>query len=274
MIEYKPNEQALAGVNLSIAEGELVSVIGTSGAGKSTLLRAMNRLLVPTRGEVLVKGKPVTHASGRSLRMVRRQVGMVFQQFNLVPQLTVLENVLVGWLGGAPLRWQIPALLRQFPGHAKDQAMSCLEQVRIAEQASSRAGNLSGGQQQRVAIARVLMQNPAAILADEPIASLDPGSAEVIMQTLAEIVSTRGVPVVVNLHQVDVAKHYSTRIIGLRQGKVLFDEKPDQVTDSHLDRLYDRSSMGATLESAMVVPEYKVVHIPERARDELAHKCS
>lgn len=239
VVEYEPGTRALDVVDLRIDRAEFISVIGPSGAGKSTLLRVMNRLLTPTSGEILLEGSPITHASGRSLRRVRQRVGMVFQQFNLVPQLTVLENVLVGWIGRAPLHHQIPALWRHFPASARAQALACLEQVHIADQARSRAGELSGGQQQRVAIARVLMQDPLAILADEPIASLDPGSAEIVMDTLLEINRDRGVPVIVNLHQVEIARKYSTRLVGLRQGRVLFDAAPNEIGDQHMARLYE-----------------------------------
>ena len=239
VVEYERGVRALDGVSIGITKGEFVSIIGPSGAGKSTLLRIYNRLLAPTSGHVLLEGCDVTDASGRSLRQVRRRVGMIFQQFNLVPQLTVLENVLVGWIGGAPALQRIPSLWRQFPASARKQAMACLEQVHVADRAHARAGELSGGQQQRVAIARVLMQEPAVILADEPIASLDPRSAEIVMQTLREICDERGVPIVVNLHQVDVAQRYSSRLIGLRRGKVLFDEAPRSVEENLLRALYD-----------------------------------
>ena len=238
VVEYERGIRALDDVSLAVGAGEFVSVIGPSGAGKSTLLRVMNRLLSPTSGEILLESEPITTASGRALRRVRRRVGMVFQQFNLVPQLTVLENVLVGWIGGAPLVSQIPALWRQFPALARDQAMECLEQVHVAERAHAKAGELSGGQQQRVAIARVLMQNPAAILADEPIASLDPGSSEIVMETLCSISEQRGVPVIVNLHQVDVARRYSSRLVGLRRGRLVFDESPAGVRGTDLESLY------------------------------------
>jgi len=241
VVEYERGVRALDGVSLRITKGEFVSIIGPSGAGKSTLLRVFNRLLAPTSGHVLLEGHDVSAASGRSLRQVRRRVGMIFQQFNLVPQLTVLENVLVGWIGGAPALQRIPSLWRQFPVSARKQALSCLEQVHVAERAHARAGELSGGQQQRVAIARVLMQEPAVILADEPIASLDPRSAEIVMQTLREICDERGVPIVVNLHQVDVAQRYASRLVGLRRGLVLFDDSPECVEESQLRSLYDAS---------------------------------
>ncbi|NEQ51179.1 MAG: phosphonate ABC transporter ATP-binding protein [Leptolyngbya sp. SIO3F4] len=240
VLEYAGGNRALDGVSIRVQEGEFVAIVGPSGAGKSTLLRVLNRLLTPTQGDVLVEGDRVTAVSGRSLRRVRRRVGMVFQQFNLVPQLTVLENVLVGWIGGAPIHRQIPALFRHFPTDIQRRALECLEQVHIQGHAHARAADLSGGQQQRVAIARVLMQNPIAILADEPIASLDPGSAEIVMDTLREINAAKGVPIVVNLHQVDVARAYSTRLIGLRAGTVLFDGAPAEVDDAMMGRLYSQ----------------------------------
>jgi len=229
---------ALRGVSLAIGAGERVAIVGRSGAGKSTLLRLMNRLLRPTEGVMLLDGSPISSVSGSRLRDVRRQVGMIFQQFNLVGRLSVLDNVLAGWLGASRGVRTLPGLWRTFPRSAREHAMACLEEVQIADLAGQRADQLSGGQAQRVAIARVLAQGPRAILADEPIASLDPRSSEIVLDTLRRINQTRGVPIVMNLHHVDVARQHATRIIGLRDGELVWDLPIDQLSDRRLGDLY------------------------------------
>lgn len=239
---YGTGYTALSDVSLSITSGERLAIIGRSGAGKSTLLRLMNRLLQPTQGEILLNGTPITRVHGRRLRDVRSQVGMIFQQFNLVTRLTVVENVLVGWLG-AQRSWRTaPALWRAFPAEARATAMACLEEVQIAELAHQRADQLSGGQAQRVAIARVLAQRPKAILADEPVASLDPRSSEIVLQTLDKINQTHGVPIVMNLHHVDIAQRHADRIIGLRRGRLVLETTPDRLNAQDLLGLYGDAS--------------------------------
>ena len=238
---YPTGRAALSEVSVSVCTCERVAVIGRSGAGKSTMLRLMNRLLTPTGGEIVLNGSPITRVHGRKLRDVRTRVGMIFQQFNLVGRLTALENVLVGWLGARRGIATVPALWRQFPASARDTAMACLEEVQIADLAHQRADQLSGGQAQRVAIARVLAQRPAAILADEPVSSLDPRSSEIVLRTLDHINSTHGVPVVVNLHDVEIARRHADRVIGLRDGRLVLDTPASALTDAQLALLYGDS---------------------------------
>jgi phosphonate transport system ATP-binding protein len=255
-VEYAGGVRALDDVSLGFGSGELVAVIGPSGAGKSTLLRSLNRLIVPNSGDVYLDGARVTGVSGRALRGVRQRIGMIFQQFNLVPRLTVLENVLVGWIGRAGRFERVPALWRSFPRSVREEAERCLAQVGIADRVGSRADMLSGGQQQRVAIARVLMQHPSAVLADEPIASLDPVSAEAVMLTLRRVCEERGVPVVVNLHQVDMAIRHATRVVGLRRGRVIFDSPSGVIERSEIDRLYLPAASSGHATDGTDVPEF------------------
>lgn len=233
---------ALHEVSGEVRPGEFIAVIGPSGAGKSTLLRCLNRLVEPTAGSIHLRGRNLTHAHGRGLRALRQEVGMIFQQFNLVGRLTVLQNVLAGRLRFArsPAR-HAASMVRWFPRAERDIALAHLGRVGIAHQAHKRADELSGGQQQRVAIARVLAQDAGVVLADEPIASLDPRSAEVVMTTLRDINRERGIPVVVNLHQVDIARRYSTRVIGMHGGEIVFDGPPDTLDDRALRAIYDGS---------------------------------
>ncbi|MHA7812591.1 MAG: phosphonate ABC transporter ATP-binding protein [Phycisphaerales bacterium] len=235
---YGGRFEALADVDLSIEPGERIAVIGRSGAGKSTMLRIFNRLLHPTHGQLYLDGVEITHAQGRQLRAVRRRVGMVFQQFNLVSRLSVLENVLVGTLAQRRGLSVVPTIWRQFNQDERAWAMECLREVEIEHLAPKRATELSGGQQQRVAIARLLAQRADVILADEPIASLDPRSAEQVMNILQMINETHGVAVVTNLHQVDVATRFAQRIVGLRGGRMIMDTTSDQLSEELLERLY------------------------------------
>lgn len=236
---YPGGTAALQGVSVEVASNDFLAILGPSGAGKSTLLRTLNRLGSPTSGRVLFQGRDVTNATGSGLRRLRQSVGMIFQQFNLVGRLTVLENVLSGRLRfcrgvgsflGSHARW--------FSRHDKAVAMDALVRVGVDHLAHRRADALSGGQQQRVAIARLLAQEPAVILADEPIASLDPRSAEIVMRTLHDIHTTRKLPVVVNLHQVDIAKAYATRIVGMRSGRIVFAGTPSELDDRTAAELY------------------------------------
>lgn len=251
---YAGRFQALSDVSLRIEQGERIAVIGRSGAGKSTLLRILNRLLHPTSGVLMLDGRDITHAQGKELRMVRRRVGMVFQQFNLVSRLSVLDNVLVGTLAQRRGLAHLPTIWRHFSVQERDWAMQCLEEVEIAHLAPKRATELSGGQQQRVAIARLLAQRADVILADEPIASLDPRSAEQVMNALRMINEEHGVAVITNLHQVDVATRFATRIIGLREGHMIWDLAPDQLDERQLEALYGDEAPG---QSEPVIEETK-----------------
>jgi phosphonate transport system ATP-binding protein len=233
---FPPNTVALDGVDLDIQPGEFVMVIGQSGAGKSTLLRCLNRLIEPTAGEIALNGSRVTGATPEALRAVRRQMGMIFQQFNLVKRASVMENVLAGRLGHVP---GLPSLFGRFPRKDRELALSCLRLVGLEDFAERRADRLSGGEQQRVAIARALAQEPKVILADEPTASLDPMLTESIMGILQRINRERGLTLVVSQHMLETARAYGTRIVGLRQGRVVFDGPPGAITPGVVQALYE-----------------------------------
>jgi phosphonate transport system ATP-binding protein len=227
---------AVDGVDLTVVPGEFVVVIGSSGAGKTTLLRALNRLVEPTEGTVRVAGRAVTGAGPVELREVRRRIGTIFQQFNLVRRATVLANVLAGRLGYVPA---LGSLLGRFPAADRALAQACLARVGLAAYAERRADTLSGGEQQRVAIARALAQTPDVILGDEPTASLDPQLTVAIMDILARINREQHLTLVVSQHQLDTALAYATRIVGLRAGRVVFDGAPWDVTPAVVRAVYD-----------------------------------
>jgi len=230
-----PDTVALYGVDLTVAPGEFVMIIGRSGAGKTTFLRSINRLVEPTAGVVRVAGQTVTGAEPTELRRVRRQIGMIFQQFNLIRRASVLTNVLAGRLGYVPV---VPSLLGRFPAADRVMALECLAQVGLADFAGRRADALSGGEQQRVAIARALAQAPRVILGDEPTASLDPQLTGSIMGILQRINRERGLTLVVSQHQLATALEFGTRIVGFRAGRVCFDGPPEKVTPAVVDAIY------------------------------------
>ncbi|MGH7534827.1 MAG: phosphonate ABC transporter ATP-binding protein [Gemmatimonadales bacterium] len=232
---FPPETVALDGVDLDVAAGEFLMVIGQSGAGKTTLLRCLNRLVEPTGGEVLLNGSRVTGAPPEVLRGLRRQIGVIFQQFNLVRRASVLENILAGRLAHVP---GFPSLLGRFPRGDRDLAFACLRMVGLEEFADRRADTLSGGEQQRVAIARALAQEPKVILADEPTASLDPRLTESIMGILQRINVERRLTLVVSQHMLETALSYGTRIVGLRQGRVVFDGPPSGITQRIVEDIY------------------------------------
>jgi phosphonate transport system ATP-binding protein len=226
---------AVENVSLSIGDGRFVGIIGRSGAGKSTLLRMINRLREPTSGRVFHNGEDVTRLRGAELRAWRARCAMIFQQFNLVGRLDVLTNVLIGRLH----RTSSPrAILRLWSAEDKALAMSALEQFDMAHLAAQPAQSLSGGQQQRVAIARAFVQEPDLILADEPIASLDPRNTKIVMDTLLRVNRHHGMTVVCNLHSLDIARTYCDRLIGMAAGRVVFDGAPAALTDSVARELY------------------------------------
>ncbi|TQF41039.1 phosphonate ABC transporter ATP-binding protein [Bradyrhizobium sp. UNPF46] len=227
---------AVDDASFQISPGGFVGVIGRSGAGKSTLLRSINRLVTPTEGRILFDGVDVTGLRGRQLRQWRARSAMIFQQFNLVGRLDVLTNVLMGRLATMPA-WR--SLSQVWPEQDKALAMSALEQFDIAALAAQRADQLSGGQQQRVAIARALVQQPDIILADEPIASLDPRNTKIVMDALLRINKHFGITVLCNLHSLDLARSYCDRLIGMAQGRVVFDGAPAALTDHVARELYD-----------------------------------
>ncbi|MFO7637467.1 MAG: phosphonate ABC transporter ATP-binding protein [Clostridia bacterium] len=227
MIEFKnvsktyPNGvKALIDINLKVAEGEFVAIIGLSGAGKSTLLRLINKLIESTAGEVLFEGVSVTLAKGKALINIRRQIGMIFQGFNIVKRMSVLSNVLSGRVAYHPT-WK--TIIGWFPEEDKQIAYRALQRVDILEKVHNKASELSGGQQQRVAIARALAQQPKVMLADEPVASLDPITTVQVMDYLKKINKEDGITTIANLHHVDLALKYATRVVGIRAGKVVYD---------------------------------------------------
>ncbi len=239
---------AVGNVNLSIAEGEMVGVIGSSGAGKSTLLRMINRLIDVSDGEIAFDGLAVSGLKGQALRNWQRDCAMIFQQFNLVPRLDVLTNVMLGRLNR---RNTFASLIKHFSEDEQLMALEALERLGIAQTAIQRAGTLSGGQQQRVAIARALVQSPKVILADEPIASLDPKNAQVVMESLRTINEDDGITVITNLHTLDTARNYCERIIGMSQGKVVFDGGPDDLTTEVAREIYGADGLKDAFSESM-----------------------
>ncbi|MFN3293412.1 MAG: phosphonate ABC transporter ATP-binding protein [Gemmobacter sp.] len=239
--------RALDGISLAFARGEMVAVIGRSGAGKSTLLNVINRLIDPDGGTMTCAGRDVLALRGRDLRDWRRGTAMVFQRFNLVARLTVLTNVMTGRLATRPL---IPSLLGLFTDEDRARAIEALVALDMGEQALKRADALSGGQQQRVAIARALVQEPQIILADEPVASLDPRNSEAVMDALARINRENGITVLCNLHSVALAQKYCTRAVALARGRVVFDGPTSALTGPVLEQVYGTADLTAIEEAA------------------------
>lgn len=231
---YPSGTVALKDVNITVNDGEFLVVIGLSGAGKSTLLRCINRLIEPTEGRILWDDIDITAASSTELRQLRRRIGMVFQQFNLVKRSSVITNVLSGRLGYAN-PWL--SLMGIWQKQDRERAMRALERVGIADKASVRADTLSGGQQQRVGIARTLMQEPKLILADEPVASLDPVLAHSILQYL-ELLNHEGITVICSLHFLDLVHRYATRVIGLKDGVKVFEGLPNEIDRVKFKEIY------------------------------------
>lgn len=235
---------AVDAVSLQVPNGQMLGIIGRSGAGKSTLLRMLNRLIEPTSGHILFEGNEVTALRGRALLRWRCSCAMIFQQFGLVKRKSVLANVLMGRLNSQPL---IPSLLGLYPQADKALAVNTLDRLDIADLALQRADTLSGGQQQRVAIARALVQRPRIILADEPIASLDPRSAAMVMDTLARINREEGITVICNLHTLETAHAYCTRVIGMLHGEVVYDGSPLELTEERVCAIYGMEALEAGL---------------------------
>ncbi|HSV56986.1 MAG TPA: phosphonate ABC transporter ATP-binding protein [Magnetospirillaceae bacterium] len=229
---YPNGVQALKGINLTVNKGEFVAILGLSGAGKSTLLRLINQLIDATEGEVEVNGVSVNKASGKILRKIRRQIGMIFQGFNIVKRMSVLSNVLAGRVAYHST-WR--TILGLFPENDKQIAYRALKRVDILEKVHARASQLSGGQQQRVAIARALAQEPLLMLADEPVASLDPVTTIQVMTYLKKINREDGITTVANLHHVDLAMKYATRVVGIRAGTIVYDK---QLADLDEEQFY------------------------------------
>ncbi|HDJ30312.1 phosphonate ABC transporter ATP-binding protein [Candidatus Acetothermia bacterium] len=226
---------ALDDVSFSVEKGEFLVVIGLSGSGKSTLLRCINRLVEPTEGKIYFDGVDVTAASGAELRRLRRKMGMIYQQFNLVKRSSVLTNVLAGRLGYVN-PWR--SLLHRFPPEDIEMALKNLERVGIRDQAYKRADELSGGQQQRVGIARALMQEPELLMADEPVSALDPATSHSVMKYLEQMNREDGVTVIASLHFLSLARRYGTRILALKDGKIVFEGLPDEIDEAKFKEIY------------------------------------
>jgi phosphonate transport system ATP-binding protein len=232
---YVPGKPVLRDITLDFAPEGVTAIIGPSGTGKSTLIRCINRLVEPSGGQVLLDGQDLVPLRGAALRLARRRIGMVFQEYNLVERLSVMENLLSGRLGYVPL-WR--AWLRKYPEQDIARAFDLLDAVGLPDHATRRADALSGGQRQRVGIARALMQRPALLLADEPTSSLDPRTAVEVMELLTTLTRREQVPVIINIHNVELAKRYCGRIIGMHQGAVVFDGAPEALEPSHLQLIY------------------------------------
>lgn len=236
---YGNTTKALDDVSFAVEEGELVTIIGPSGAGKSTILRCINRLIDASCGEIFFDGEDITKARKKELRRIRTNAGMIFQHYNLVERLSVIENVLHGTLGR---KSTIAGMLGHYSEEEKLEAYEILKDLGLSDQMYKRCDELSGGQKQRVGIARAIMQKPKLILCDEPIASLDPKSSKVIMDHLAKICKEKKITCIVNLHQVDVALKYSDKIIGVSDGKVIYDGPAHEITTEMLHRIYKSDS--------------------------------
>ena len=232
---YDNITKALTDITFSVDEGEFLSIIGPSGSGKSTILRCINRLVDATQGSIVFDGHNITNADKREMRQVRKRTGMIFQHYNLVDRLSVLENVLHGRLGH---KSTFSGAAGIYTEQEKQKAFSILDKLGLTEQAYKRCDELSGGQKQRVGIARAIMQEPRLILCDEPIASLDPSSSKIIMDHLRNINETMKITCILNLHQVDVALKYSKRIIGITLGKIVYDGPPDKLKKSQILEIY------------------------------------
>jgi phosphonate transport system ATP-binding protein len=251
---YADGRPILKGLSMKVEAGQFIGLIGLSGAGKSTLLRCINRLVEPSEGELLVPRSVfmadssdervnIVSLRGKELRAWRRKTGMIFQQFNIVKRLTVIENVLSGYLGYIdPFR----STLRIFNPEEKETALINLERVGLLSHAYKRADALSGGEQQRVAIARTLMQKPRLILADEPVASLDPKLAETVLDILKRVSQEDGITTVVSLHTLEMTRRYSDRVIGLAQGEVAFDDSPENLSEQVVANIYERFTRQAS----------------------------
>jgi phosphonate transport system ATP-binding protein len=233
--EFRVGEPVLKNISFDVEGRGMTAIIGPSGTGKSTLVRCINRLVEPTSGQVLFRGEDLLRLSAPELRTARRHIGMVFQEYNLVERLSVIENVLCGRLGYVPV-WR--AWLRKFPPLDVERAFQLLDAVGLGNLATQRADRLSGGQRQRVGIARALMQDPDLVLADEPTSSLDPKTSVEIMELIAQRAGERDIPVIVNIHNVGLARRFADRIVGLVNGEIVFDGPPGALDDTHLIAIY------------------------------------
>src|SRR5947199_621922 len=237
--EYRAGQPVLKDVSLTVEARGMTAIIGPSGTGKSTLIRCINRLIDPTSGEIIFRGQDLARLRGRELRIARRRMGMVFQEYNLVERLSVIENVLCGRLGYVPV-WR--AWLRRFPPADIERAFELIDAVGLGGFATQRADQLSGGQRQRVGIARALMQEPDLLLADEPTSSLDPKTSVEIIELMAKLAAERGIPIIINIHNVALARRFASRVVGLAKGRIVFDGPPAELTDALLGEIYGGQS--------------------------------
>ncbi|MDT8878380.1 phosphonate ABC transporter ATP-binding protein [Halomonas saccharevitans] len=251
---YGRDEPVLKGLDLTVDGNSVVSIVGASGAGKSTMLRCINRLVEPTSGSIKLNGTELVTLRHGELRRARRKIGMVFQGFNLIDRLTVMENVLAGRLGYVNL---FQAITRRYPASDIERAFVLMERVGIAHYANKRADELSGGERQRVGVVRALMQEPEVLLADEPTASLDPRTSEQIMVLLQSLASELSLPVLINIHNVAQARTYTDRIVGLRHGTMIFDGAPSDFDKDALEAIY----------GGIEAPEDEAAPPPEEVRD-------
>ena len=238
--EYNNGITALKNVSFDVEKGEFISIIGPSGSGKSTLLRSINKMIDISQGSILFENRNIEKLKKKEIELVRREIGMIFQNYNLVERLTVIENVLHGRLGYKSV---FAGILGIYSEEEKKEAFNFLEKVNMTKYAYQKCNELSGGQKQRVGIARAIMQKPKLLLCDEPIASLDPKTAENIMDYLKKIVTELKITCIVNLHQVDIAKKYSNRIIALNKGEKIFDDKPEYLTDDMIEFIYKNEEL-------------------------------
>ena len=268
---YPTGDLALKGVDLEMPKGQVLALIGPSGAGKSTLIRCINRLVEPSSGKVWLDGVEITGLGGRALRRMRRQMGMIFQEYALVERLTVMENVLSGRLGFVGF-WR--SYFRRFPQSDIDEAFRLLARVGLEEMIDKRADELSGGQRQRVGIARALIQDPQLLLVDEPTASLDPKTSRQIMRLICELCDERGLPAIINIHDVLLAKMFAQRIVGLQLGEIVYDGDPQGLTDEVLTQIYGEEDWSETVDKGDEGDEAEATaaqhDLPEPDRDRLA----
>lgn len=241
---YPNGVQALKDVSLNVADGEFLVIIGLSGSGKSTLLKAINRLLHPTSGTIFFEGVDTTKLEGQALRTMRSKMGMIFQHFNLIPRKTVLQNVLTGNLARTGI---IKSILGIQSDEEIRRALKYIEIVGLAGKENTRTDNLSGGQQQRVAIARTLMQNPKILLADEPVASLDPATSNSVMQYIKKVNEELGVTVICNLHFLSLVREYAHRVVALKNGSIIYDGKPKEINNEWFKTIYGEDAVEVTI---------------------------
>lgn len=232
---YPNGTQGLKGISFDVKKGEFLVIIGLSGSGKSTLLRCLNRLHDPSEGEIIFKGKDIAHIEGSAVRDVRRRIAMIFQHFNLIPRHTVLSNVLMGRLG---FMGSFASIFGYFKKEDKEKALRYLNLVGIGEKTKMRADNLSGGQQQRVAIARALTQDPEVLLADEPVASLDPATCHIVMDYLRKVNQELGITIIANLHFLSLVREYATRVIALKAGEIVYEGSPQDINEAWFEKIY------------------------------------